>query len=232
MEITKDLEPNRHSNMQVMLHCPSPPIGKAFGTECNMNKYLAVRDLRLGGGVPSRPRLSIVNTDENTALSRVFKSINAITRGGGKIHSMFILCHGFAGSNARANMSMDAGGEGLQLGLDNVTHGNVAMWEAIAGKVQHIVVYSCAAANTEPGNQGTTADGAYLMGALAIHTRASVYAADRIQWYSTYKNLSNGAYDFGGWEGKLRHFPPDGSGSTVVHSAPVEFGDVLSGAAP
>jgi hypothetical protein len=197
-----------------------------------MNRYVAVRDLRLSGGVPSRPRLSIVNTNETTPLSRVFRTINALTRGGGKIHSMFILCHGYAGQNERAGMSMDAGGEGLELGLENVLHGNVSMWEAIAGKVNHIVVYSCAAANTEAGNEGTTADGRYLMGALAIHTRASVYAADRIQWYSTYNGLSNGAYDFGDWEGTLRHFPPDGSGSTVVKYAPVEFSDVLTGAAP
>lgn len=53
---------------------------------------------------------------------------------------------------------------------------------AIRNKVQNIVVYACAAANTERNNEGTTSDGRYLMGALAIHTNASVFAADRIQW--------------------------------------------------
>jgi hypothetical protein len=44
---------------------------------------------------------------------------------------------------------MDAGGMGLQLGREDVLHGNVAMWRAIAGRVSNIVVYACAAANAE-----------------------------------------------------------------------------------
>lgn len=142
-----------------------------------MATYLALRDLRLQGGVPARAGLSIINTNRHTPLASVFGQIKNI----GKIHTMFVLCHGFAGSNARARVSMDAGGEGLQLGSENVLHSNVAMWTAIAGKVQNIVIYACAASNTERGNEGTTADGRYLMGALAIHTNATVFAADRIQ---------------------------------------------------
>jgi len=59
-----------------------------------------------------------------------------------------------------------------------------------------------------------------------------VYAADRIQWYRRYNNLANGRYDFGGWEGNLRQFPPDGSPSTIVAGPPVEFADVMAGGAP
>ena len=80
--------------------------------------------------------------------------------------------------------------------------------------------------------EGTTSDGLYLMGALAIHTNAVVYAADRIQWYRRYNNLANGRYDFGEWEGTLRQFPPDGGPPTVVAGPPVEFADVMAGGAP
>jgi hypothetical protein len=197
-----------------------------------MAQYLALRDRRLSGGVPQRPRLHIVNTDGSTPLRRAFRAINAAARSGGRLHSMFILCHGFAGQNARARVSGDFGGEGLQLGSECVLHENVSDWEAIRGAVSNIVIYACAAADTQPNNVGTNADGRYLIGALAIHTNAVVYAADRIQWYSTHNNLANGRYDFGGWEGRLLEFPPTGGSPVVVHNAPVEIADVFNGAAP
>ena len=197
-----------------------------------MASYIALRDRRLAGGVPARAGLTIINTSATTPLSSAFSQIRGAANHAGGVHTMFILCHGYAGRNASGAMSMDAGGEGLQLGSEGVMHSNVALWAAIAGKVSNIVVYSCAAANTEPGNEGTTADGLYLMGALAIHTNAVVYAADRIQWYRRYNNLANGRYDFGGWEGNLRQFPPDGSPSTIVAGPPVEFADVMAGGAP
>jgi hypothetical protein len=127
---------------------------------------------------------------------------------------------------------MDAGGMGLQLGREGVLHGNVALWKAICNKVNNIVVYACAAGDTEPGNAGTTADGRYLMGALAIHTNATVYAADRIQWYSTFNSSPHGRFDFGAWEGQLWAFPADGSPPNMVPGAPVEFADVMAGTAP
>jgi len=65
------------------------------------------------------------------------------------------------------------------------------------------------------------------MGALAIHTSASVFAADRIQWYQT----KNGNIDFGAWEGQLWQFPPNGNNPTQAVGAPVELADVLSGSA-
>lgn len=196
-----------------------------------MAKYFALRDKRLEGGVPARANLSIFNTTESTPLANAFASIRGVASGG-KIHSVFVLCHGYAGSNDNAGVSMDAGGMGLELGREGVFHTNVAMWSAIANKVDNIVVYSCAAGDTQPGNEGTTADGRYLMGALAIHTNANVYAADRIQWYGTHNNLSNGRYDFGAWEGTLFKFPPNGNPPTIVTHPPVEFTHVMNGSAP
>lgn len=197
-----------------------------------MARYFALRDRRLEGGVPARNNLSIFNTDAGVPLSNAFNSISATARAsGGKIHSLFILCHGYAGSNPNAGMSIDGGGMGLELGREGVFHRNVALWASIANKVDNIVVYSCAAADTQSGNEGTTADGRYLMGALAIHANATVYAADRIQWYSTHNNLSNGRYDFGGWEGNLLRFPPNGNPPVIVGRPPVEFSDVMSGSA-
>lgn len=198
-----------------------------------MGHYLALRDTRLSGGVPARSKLSIINTDATTLLVSVFHQIKAVSAyAGGRINTIFILCHGYAGANEKARVSMDAGGMGLHLAREDVLHANVVRWEAIKGTVDNIVVYACAASDTQPGNAGTTADGRYLMGALAIHTNATVYAADRIQWYSTYHDLPNGAFDFGPWEGHLWRFPPEGAPPRVVLRAPVEFDDVLAGHAP
>lgn len=193
-----------------------------------MRPYLAIRDKRLLGGVPARPNLGIVNLDEHTPLSRAFAAIRGYA-GRGKIRVAYIFCHGFAGSNESTQQSMDVGGEGLLLGRELLRHNNVHLWRAVKGKIDEIVVYACAAADTQPAHVGTKADGRYLMRALALHTRATVYAADKIQWYHTHDGLKNGAYQFGRWEGRLFKFSPDGFTTTGVQKAPIEFTDILSG---
>ena len=195
-----------------------------------MANYLALRDRRLAGGVPGRANLTIVNTDGSHPLASAFSQIKGAARHG-KLNAMFILCHGYAGSNPTRQVSMDAGGMGLQLGREGVFVSNVALWGAIANTVENIVIYACAAGDTQPGNEGTSADGRYLMGALAIHTNATVFAADRIQWYNTYHGLANGRFEWGSWEGSLWQFPPDGSAPTRVPFAAAEFADVMSGTA-
>lgn len=103
---------------------------------------------------------------------------------------------------------------------------NVANWRAIHGKVKNIVVYSCMAAQSKPGTDGTRSDGRYLMRALALHTGATIFASDANQ-YAAYNQF--GGFDFGRWEGKLWRFPPDGFSCQAVHRAPIEYNDVLAG---
>ena len=196
-----------------------------------MSKYVALHDRRLQGGIPARANLGIIHVDEGASLTRAFLAINNHGRHA-KVHSLFILCHGYSGSNNRARISADAGGMGLQLGKEGVHHSNVSLWRAILGMVQNIVIFSCAAADTQPGNAGTTSDGRYLMGALALHTGADVYAADLIQWYATYKDMTKGRFDFAAWEGQLWRFFPSGQRAERVPRAPVEIGDVFTGSAP
>jgi hypothetical protein len=193
-------------------------------------KYMALRDRRLQGGVPAHQHLAIENTGPATPLRGAFNHIRAYA-GSGKIHTLFILCHGYAGENLRLQVSADAGGMGLQLGREGVMHANVGQWGHIKSKVSNIVVYACAAADTEPGNQYTAADGRYLMGALALSTGADVYASNRIQWYSTYNGLRNGAFNFSDWEGDLYRFPANTGQGAIVASAPVELTAVLNGTA-
>jgi hypothetical protein len=196
-----------------------------------MSKYVALHDRRLEGGIPARPSLGIIHVDAATSLTKAFLAINNHARVS-KVHSLFILCHGYSGSNNRARISMDAGGMGLQLGKEGLHHSTVTLWRAIAARVRNIVIFACAAADTQPGNAGTTSDGRYLMGALALHTGADVYAADLIQWYATYKAMTRGRFDFGAWEGQLWRFFPTGQLPEKVLRAPVEIGDVFTGSAP
>ncbi len=184
-----------------------------------MPNYLILRDSRLHGTMAAR--CPVITASAGKPLSSLFSAVRSARNNTGTIDTMFILCHGFAGSNDRAGMSMDAGGMGLQLGTETVLHTNVARWTEIAGTCQNIVVYACAASNTEAGNEGSTADGRYLMGALAIHTGATVYAADRIQWYQTR------GMDFGDWEGNLWQFTPSGVPPTMVASVPTGLSAVL-----
>jgi len=190
-----------------------------------MPEYVVVRDSRLEGQMPGVftawwNDLNIISTSETTPLQRVFEQINDLKEEHGKMHTLFILCHGYAGGSNNLMMSGDFGGQGLQLGKEDVLHSNVSAWAEIEDAVSNIVVYACAAANTEAGNEFTTEDGEYLMGALAIHTNANVYAADRIQWYTA------DDFDFGQWEGRLLKFKPSGEPPTSVSGVPVGFNEL------
>jgi len=195
-----------------------------------MPKCVALHDRRLEGGVPDRPNLTIIDTDEHTSIQKAFVQINAVARSG-KIHTLFVLCHGYTGVEVDArNLSDDeAGSWGLELGREDVDLSNVSNWKAIADAVENIVVYSCSAADTEPGWEGSEADGRRLMGSLALYTGASVYAADQCQEYDTFRDLKNGCFEFGEWEGTLWCFLPDGGPAKPVLEAPIEFDDFMNG---
>lgn len=195
--------------------------------------YVALWDTRLSGNVTSAANMTLISTDKTKALSTAFNTIKNTAQSKGKnkkISTMFILCHGYAGANNAAQVSGDFGGMGLALGLESVVHGNVSMWTAIKSKCSNIVVYACGAGDTEPGNEGTTADGEYLMGALALHTGAYVYAADRIQWYSGGSGAN--PINFGSWEGQVKCYPPSGEKAFIVTGPDVEISAVYNGSAP
>lgn len=213
------MAPNLHRHMP-------HPIHKTKENSI-MSEYVVIRDSRLQGTMPGVftswwNDLNIINTSDSTPLSSAFSQIKQYKREHGELNTMFILCHGYAGSSNNLRMSGDVGGQGLQLGMEGVFHGNVSMWEDTRRTVSNIIVYACAAANTEAGSELTTEDGEYLMGALAIHTDATVYAADRIQWYTP------SDFNFGQWEGRILRFSPSGASPQEVHEVPIEFSDLTS----
>jgi hypothetical protein len=188
-------------------------------------KSIVLHDRRLEGGAPIGPGITTLPLDAKTSLFSAFGIISSLARLDG-VQRLYVLCHGYAGANNRAEVCGDFGGMGLQLGRENMLHSNVARWTALRGALSSIVIYACGAADTESNNVGTDADGRYLMGALAIHTEATVYAADRIQWYTRKGGTLTGTIDFGAWEGTLWKFKPDGSSSPAPgNRVPVEVGE-------
>jgi hypothetical protein len=190
-----------------------------------MPSNVVLHDRRLEGSSPVGRSISTLRLDGGISLVSAFTLIRTLKQLDG-VQRLFVLCHGYAGENERGEVCGDFGGMGLQLGAEDVLHENVAWWRAIRGCVSTIVVYSCGAADTQPENRGSNADGKYLMGALAIHTNAPVYAADRIQWYDT-NGVTDGTINFGNWEGTLWKFEPSGSfGPAPGNRVPVEVGMV------
>jgi hypothetical protein len=194
---------------------------QARGVSMKSN-FVVLHDNRLKGVMPPRrPHLRVINVGEHISLHLVFGHIKATKH----IHTIFILCHGYAGEDPKGARCLDRGEGGLELGKEEVIHSNVAMWRTIVNSAENIVVYACGAGDTQPGYEGTDFDGRYLMGALAIHTNSTVFAADRVQFYLP----NNGGHiDFGDWEGTLWRFPPNGAAPSAVPRAPVELNDIVS----
>jgi hypothetical protein len=215
---------------ETLYHLPTATAqGQMKATFSELN-CIALHDARLEGEVYERPYLTVLDIDQNTSLHSAFAQINMAAAGGGKIAALFILCHGYAGSNEAGRVCLDAGGRGLQLGKEDVLISNVSTWQYIADNVENIVVYACAAADTQTGNEFTWEDGKYLMGALAIHANATVFAADKIQWYN--HSSPEQRIVFGDWEGNLWKFSPDRGQATQALRAPVEFDEAEAGVLP
>ena len=190
-----------------------------------MPTNIVLHDVRLEGVAPAGRNISTMRLSESTPLASAFTLIRTLKQLDG-MQRLFVLCHGYAGESERGEVCGDFGGMGLQLGADDVLHENISLWRSIRGCVSQIVVYSCGAADTQPENRGSHADGKYLMGALAIHTNATVYAADRIQWYDT-GYFGDGTINFGSWEGTLWKFQPSGTFAPAPgNRVPVEVGEV------
>lgn len=179
-----------------------------------MSEFLILRDKRLQGELPLiSGTLITINVDGATSLITAFSRINATTKMNGKLNTLFILCHGFQSS---WGPYVFGGGNGLQLGMENLLAANVNLWAAIKNSVKYIVVYACGVAYkgiSSPTTPNVQSDGQAMMTNLAKQTNATVFAAERTQWYFP-KN-----YDFGKWEGTIYMFTP--AGHVYPNSLPV-----------
>jgi len=187
---------------------------------------MIVHDRRLGGATPLNynyvkvvgPGVSIASVIGSVAHYGASKPLDAL----------HILCHGYESHVNLADQSSvpDAvGGFGLQLCTEGLTLYNATLTARWRGRVNRIVVFACAPADTGRGNEGTGGDGRRLCGELALWSNAEVIAARDTQYYDTVparypgnRTVGN-TIDFGAWEGPVYSFTPDVPGGTVINPA-------------
>lgn len=188
--------------------------------------YMVLRDKRLEGSLPI-PQYGF-DVDGDTSLVQAFMYMMGAKPKSGKLKGLYILCHG-SGTGATTDEAIWRGGEGLQLGREELKSGNVVIWSMVKDIFDSIVVYACGAAysglmapdvmaSNMAANKGFTSDGMTLMSALAKATNAVVFAADRVQWYKPR------GMDFGEWEGTVYMFLP--SGQAIPGRPPKEHNEV------
>jgi hypothetical protein len=180
--------------------CVAFRVFGALESAC-MAQHIVLHDRRLEGGIPARPGILIINTNEHVPIHDAFQKIRHATRER-PAETLFLVAHGAPG--------------GVAVGKEAIKAHNVQMWTAIRNRVKNIVVYACSSAKTAPGTEGTLRDGQYVMGALAIHTNAVVFAADQKQLYDTYRDLKRGVIHYVEWQGELRWFEPSGRPGDIV----------------
>ena len=170
------------------------------------NSFCILRDARLLGNLGWVYAPYTFTVGATTPLASAFQQISTRVSLSGKLHTLFILCHGIQRQGFLSGHSRKwfYGGFGLSLGRENVLPSNVGNWRSIRDRVNNIVVYACGAGDTEPGDQGGPADGQALMRALARNTNACVFAADETQVYDS------ASCNFGKWEGQVFCFTPSG----------------------
>ena len=177
-----------------------------------------LHDERLSGNTPDWSDTVGFTVDEDDPIDRVLGWVNA-THGMLRryddraiIEDLAIMCHGYV------NGKNQKGGHGLQLGKDGVYLSNIDKWSAIKSKVKCIIVYACKAAAVDPTVPANQGDGRALCSKMAAVTGASIIACVWRQWYDrSIKPWRWREIDFGGFEGPVFVFRPDG---TITNAAP------------
>jgi hypothetical protein len=188
--------------------------------------HVNLHDVRLEG-IPPQADFNL-SVGERDGLAATMTRIRQYALNQTGPVTMDIMCHGFERDDdpvGRQTLEHGFGGGGLELTRDWLDGSNVSATAELNGVVSTIVVYSCGAARTRAGYEGTSWDGQRLFREMAAHTGATIYAADATQWYWNTRvdmpNACSSVIDFGRFEGNVYRFTPDGT-STLVESNQLE----------
>jgi hypothetical protein len=188
-----------------------------------MARRLVLLDFRLTGMVSSDIG-TVQQVSVRTPIKDAFDQVAAHARKAGGLDDLLICCHGFEGvlEDFDGEVSFVSGGFGLELCQENLTLSNAAVVRSLHATpplVRRIVVFSCAAADSQRAARAYGADGKRLMGEIALHSGARVVASTATQRYSMIPNISQWMFnagsqndwriDFGDWEGAVFEFSPD-----------------------
>lgn len=183
-------------------------------------KNVIVHDVLLDGSPPLGYAATILSINLSPSpIEYIFNLVlqKALLIGG--IQNLYVMCHGYSGSNIATQQSADTGGFGLQLGSNGFFISDAPKSSVLKGKVKRIIIYACAAADDSSKSVDPKFDGKRFMGELAYYTGAYVVASDKIQWYNRVTIAHPFSYiggmgdenmmDFGKWEGNVYEFPPN-----------------------
>lgn len=160
-----------------------------------------VYDLRLEGSVPQGNFIP-VEVGKWLRLSELVSRLNILSEQFGKIESLQIMAHGIEEDGE--------GGFGIELCKDNLTQDTVHQLRPLQGKVDKIVLLSCAAAQVASNRRGSDGDGELLCKRIAMTTRSWVKASTYEQEYKVWSWEKSWGTDFGNWEGDCWWFSPHG----------------------
>jgi hypothetical protein len=175
----------------------------------------------LGNAPPIADNTHVVDATTDLDGSIGWIAHYAETQGG--LDELIIMCHGMEGNfdlSKQASTMKAVGGLGLQICKQGLNIGNVnkvEKWlpdrkDPTTALIQRVIIYSCAAAETGPGNVGTWGDGMRFMGYFAMNSGAFVVAGRDAQGYTGANDKQ--LIDFGDWEGPVYLFSPvDGKAS-------------------
>ena len=191
-----------------------------------MAKRLVLLDFRLTGMVTDGIG-EIIHVGGGTDIQKAFNKVAARARAVGGLDDLLICCHGFEMvlEDFDRSLSFVSGGFGLELCNENLTLENVGVTAVLKSNpplvqaVNRIVVFSCAAAETNRAARAAGSEGRRLMGSIALITGARVVASDATQLYRAIPSLAQSLrsaggkndwrIDFGEWEGNVFEFSPD-----------------------
>lgn len=191
-----------------------------------MAKRLVLLDFRLTGMVTDGIG-EIIHVGGRTDIQKAFNKIATKARAVGGLDDLLICCHGFEEvlEDFDHSLSFVSGGFGLQLCNENLTLANVSVTAVLRAlpplvpAVKRIVVFSCAAAETNKAARAAGSEGRRLMGSMALFSGARVVASDTTQIYTAIPSLAQSLrsaggendwrIDFGEWEGNVFEFSPE-----------------------
>ncbi|MDR3493960.1 MAG: hypothetical protein P4L82_05110 [Ancalomicrobiaceae bacterium] len=168
---------------------------------------MIVHDIRLEGSTPLNYNY-VMRVSEHHSIDMVIATV-AMYGAHQPLDVLHIFCHGYeADWDLRDQLctGVEVGGFGLELCKEGLSLANVFRTDRWDRKVKKIVVFSCAAAGTGVGNDGTPADGRQFMGEIARRSGAEVIGSSATQYfnrvraaYSGHRTVDN-TIDFGAWE--------------------------------
>jgi hypothetical protein len=169
-----------------------------------------LHDERLSGNTPDLADTTCFTVEAGDPIDRVLSWVSVCRLMHGQIEDLAIMCHGYV------NTTNGKGGHGLQFSKDGVFLYNINRWSVIQGKVNWIFIYACNAAEVDPTVPATQGDGRALYRRMAAMTGATVIAPVKTQLYNkSIKPWRWREIDFGGFEGPVYSFRPDGTVTNV-----------------